>query len=326
MPAPDKLPLGRHLDFQAEAADDVAETVHARMSAKVVRIARDGASINATGNRFNLSSSVLWSCSYGVPLRLRFPAGQDLRIQFQRRGIGATHAGKALVAINDRQSCIYAGEADVDFGEDFRQVAWRVPTEVLERKLSALTGRILSQRLEFDPVLDLSTPQSRALLRMLDSLLDLIETGNPSAAKLLQAELESALLVSLLCSAQHNYRAWLEQDAPRPAPAQVRRAEKFIEENWNKPITLEDVVAASGASARSVFRGFREYRCYTPLQFIRNVRLEHAKRLLQDPDNRLSVTQIAMDCGFADITRFSKDFARAFGLPPSGFRKGGIPS
>ena len=87
--------------------------------------------------------------------------------------------------------------------------------------------------------------------------------------------------------------------------------------NWDKPITLEDIVTASGASARSVFRAFRQSRGYTPLQFRKHIRLLRAKQLLHDESAALSVTEVALICGFPDLSRFSKDFSRAFGVAPS---------
>ena len=306
-----------HLAFQAASFSDLADAVQAKLSAQVMSARQGREQINARAHRWILQSSALWTCSYGLPIRLKFPEGRDLRVQFRRKGQGATRAGRETVAVDEHQSCIYAGAAEVDFGEDFTQVAWRVPVDALERKLTALTGFIVTRPLEFEPVLNLQTPESKALLRVLDSLLDVIGAGGQDTPGILQSELESALMVALLCSGQHNFRTQLERDSLRPAPWQVRRAESFIEANWEKPITLEDIVDATGASARSVYRGFKEYRGYTPLQFVKHVRLQQAKRLLQQGDGTVSVTKAAMACGFADISRFSKDFSRAFGMPPS---------
>jgi transcriptional regulator GlxA family with amidase domain len=155
------------------------------------------------------------------------------------------------------------------------------------------------------------------MLHVLASLLEITHAGPAASARLLRSELESALLVALLCAARHNYRDVLERDFPAAAPRQVHRAESFIEANWDKPITVDNIVEASGASARSVFRAFRQSRGYTPLQFAKQIRLQHAKRLLQDCDSTKKVTEVALTCGFSDLSRFSKDFSRAFGVAPS---------
>lgn len=311
------MPLSGHPNFRAETLDRLSELLHERLSAKISKVLKEP-SIDARGNRCDLPTSVLWSCSYSVPLRLKFPEGQHLRVQFWRRGLGATQTQKEVIAVHQGQSCISVAEAEVDFGDDFAQLAWRIPLESLERKLAALTGCSITRRLEFDPALTLTTPQSRAMLQILDLLLGVIDAGPPAAAaKSIKSELESALVVSLLCAARHSYRDLLDRDCPAAAPWQVRRAECFIEMNWDKPITLEDIVTASGASARSVFRAFRQSRGYTPLQFRKHIRLLRAKQLLHDESAALSVTEVALICGFPDLSRFSKDFSRAFGVAPS---------
>ena len=56
-------------------------------------------------------------------------------------------------------------------------------------------------------------------------------------------------------------------------PWQVRRAEQFIEANWDQPITIEAVVAATNVSARSLFSAFKAGRGYSPMDFVKRVRL-----------------------------------------------------
>ena len=303
--------------FRTRSVDRLSEIVQTSFAATITKLVRKDAEIDARGDRFELPSTVLWSCSYGMPIRLRFPEGEQLRVQFQRRGFGATHAGKEVIAVDQRQSCIFGGEAEVDFGDGYAQVAWRVPVDALRRKLSVLTGCSITHPLAFDPVLNLTTPQSRSMLHVLESLLGIIDAEPAVSARLLRSELESALLVALLCAARHNYRDVLDRGVPAAAPWQVRRAESFIEANWDKPITIDDIVEAGGASARSVFRTFRQSRGYTPLQFAKQIRLRHAKRLLEDRDSTNNVTEVALTCGFSDLSRFSKDFSRAFGVAPS---------
>lgn len=317
----DTLPLGAHPSFRVGTISQVAETVHNKLSATVVQAGGGRQRLDARGNVFDLPASSLWACSYGMPLRLRFPEGQPFRIQFRRRGAGEVRIQRNALAVDAAQSVIYAGGAEVDFGEDFEQVVWRAPPNLLVRKLAALTGSAVVKRLEIAPVLPLGTPQAQAMLRTLDALLMLSEAGTAAATKIMAGELENALLVGLLFSTQHNYRELLDRSAPAAAPWQVYRAESFMEANWDQSIRLEDIVAATGASARSLFRAFRQSRGYTPWQFLKQVRLLHAKRLLQDTEQDLSVTEIGLMCGFADLSSFSKEFSCAFGMPPSHERR-----
>ena len=64
---------------------------------------------------------------------------------------------------------------------------------------------------------------------------------------------------------------------PWIAPASVRRAERFIEDNAENAIGLADVASAAGVSARSLQLAFRRFRDTTPMAHLRAIRLELAR-------------------------------------------------
>jgi AraC-like DNA-binding protein len=57
----------------------------------------------------------------------------------------------------------------------------------------------------------------------------------------------------------------------------------------------------------------------TPHQYLVRARLRRAVSLLADEER--SVTDIALDVGFADLSNFIRTFKRAAGLSPHGFRR-----
>ena len=57
----------------------------------------------------------------------------------------------------------------------------------------------------------------------------------------------------------------------------------------------------------------------TPHQYLVRARLRRAARLLADEER--SITDIALDVGFADLSNFVRTFHRAAGVSPSGFRR-----
>ena len=109
----------------------------------------------------------------------------------------------------------------------------------------------------------------------------------------------------------------LERQPPSIAPWQVRRVEDYIAANWDQPIGVEDLAAATGASVRSIFRTFKQCRGYSPMEFVKQVRLRRAHEMLTCGDTTTSVTDVAFACGFGDLGRFSKDYRARFGALPS---------
>lgn len=106
-------------------------------------------------------------------------------------------------------------------------------------------------------------------------------------------------------------------DARAPASWQVRRVEEYIEANWDKPITIKELAHRTGVGVRSIFITFKKARGYTPMAFLQRVRLEHARRMLQTPNEQTSVTAVSLICGFHNAGHFAGHYRRAFNELPS---------
>jgi AraC-like DNA-binding protein len=107
------------------------------------------------------------------------------------------------------------------------------------------------------------------------------------------------------------------------APAADRRravtAALWLDEHSHEPIDLETAAAEVGLSAFHFLRLFARVIGVTPHQYMVRSRLRHAARLLAD-DAR-SITDIALDVGFSDLSNFVRTFHRAAGVSPRSFRR-----
>jgi len=84
-------------------------------------------------------------------------------------------------------------------------------------------------------------------------------------------------------------------------------------------IDLATQAERAGLSAWHYLRLFAAVLGVTPHQYLVRCRLRHAARLLADDDR--SVTDIALDVGFADLSNFVRSFRRAAGVSPRAFRR-----
>lgn len=307
--------------FSAASTDELRDRIDTTLRARVLDFPRQQLEGPIHAHKLSLPRSEFWYCAYGVPLTLQFPEADYYRLQVPQGGRGETRVGCRTSSVGNDRSCVSASDATISFGENFSQLVWRIPTDLLVRKLSLLIDRPLGARLEFDLDYDLSSPTALPLAGMLNAALDVAALGDRPGAKMQMTEIEEAMATALLCSARHNYRAIMDDPVSGAAPWQVARVENYIEANWNKPLQIEELVAETGASARSIFRTFKHYRGYSPMDFLKRRRLEHAMLLLGDPACEKSVTDIAFDCGFNDLSRFSRDFLAAFGVKPSAVRR-----
>ena len=93
----------------------------------------------------------------------------------------------------------------------------------------------------------------------------------------------------------------------------------WIDANSQREIDLEDAASEAGISPFHFLRLFSSVLGVTPHQYLVRSRLRHAARLLAD-DN-ISVTDIAYDVGFGDLSNFVRTFHRAAGVSPRKFRE-----
>jgi AraC-like DNA-binding protein len=106
----------------------------------------------------------------------------------------------------------------------------------------------------------------------------------------------------------------LEATTPGFGPALAHMRAHFQHE-----ITNRRLASLSNMSLRAFERRFRAAFHLTPQRFLRKLRLRIASRTLVYTDDSLS--EVALNCGFADQSHFSREFRRQFGRTPREYRE-----
>ena len=70
-------------------------------------------------------------------------------------------------------------------------------------------------------------------------------------------------------------------------------------------------------SARALFKAFAKERGTTPMEFLKNYRLEQARNLLDHPNERTTVLSSSQRCCFSNQGHFARDYRLKFGELPS---------
>lgn len=100
----------------------------------------------------------------------------------------------------------------------------------------------------------------------------------------------------------------------------IRRAMLLMEQHLTEPLPIAAIAARLSISTRQLERLFQEALRMRPLAFYRMLRLRYARWLLDRTDR--SITDIALDSGFADGAHFSRQFKAFHGITPSDARCG----
>jgi AraC-like DNA-binding protein len=94
---------------------------------------------------------------------------------------------------------------------------------------------------------------------------------------------------------------------------------QIMEANFCFNLSLGDFAKLCNRSLSTFKRDFQCVYGDPPGRWLTGKRLEYAAVLLRDPE--LQVTQVALQCGFEDLSHFSRAFKARFGSSPARFRK-----
>lgn len=158
----------------------------------------------------------------------------------------------------------------------------------------------------------------RGMRRLLfEQTLDLPTTGAQMLALTLRLFVDVARILA----------SPLDETAPGPVPQvahgsdSVTRMRSYVEdlaENFFEATNLDAAASTLGLSRRRFTQLFREVAGTSWLAYVRRLRIDHAKKLLESTDR--TVLSVAFECGFEDLSTFYRAFKRETGDSPNKWR------
>jgi len=264
----DNFPLIRSRDIE-----EVCEAI-ARIYAKPVLVPAAGSeTFNAALNNCRLQHVEFTYCAYGTAVGVEFPETGFVSELLPIRGAGEVVCGKTSATLTAGYSLVFSSNAahHVNYSADYEHIVLRISVRTLARKLEAMTGKAISEPLQFAPLQRSTHPAAQMLRQYFPLLIQTLTRARPPFPDWWVTQTEQLLMTLFLCGHRHSYSHLLERDVADAAPREVRLVEEYIEANANRAITLEDLADVSGVSAFSLFRSFKKIRGYSPMEFLRRV-------------------------------------------------------
>lgn len=241
----------------------------------------------------------------------------------------AIHAGPSVLVTCQRGGYRHAGRAvygDIDIIPAGTPSVWEMKgrdTALLLRLSTALL-RAAAQELGADP----DQLEIRNRFQMRDEAIENIgwalkaelEAGYPSGRLYLDGMAFSLAARLVRC---HSSLAAAQEHRPngRMAGARLRRVLAYIEDNLAKNLSLVGLATVAELGVSHLKSSFRESTGLPVHQYVIRRRVERAKKLLRD--GKLSISQVALEAGFAHQSHLARHLKRLAGVSPRDFRQGG---
>lgn len=315
-----KDPLSRFPGVRTQDVGELRQRLSGLFSVRSIDIER-GAQRDFDGhlNHCELPNVGLSYARYGAAVTVSL-AHTDVFLQgFPLRGGGSLVVDGSEALISRGYGAVGGPGAEVKlkYSPDFENLIVRITPQALTRKLSALLGRPVDPPLRIATDLSPDPAAAAAQFRLVEFVVGELDRNDAALPPLVLAELEQALIVAFLCSNHHNYSHLLGGQPLPSAPRQVRRVEEYVEQNWDQPITIEALALVANTSVRSLFYSFKKSRGVSPMTFVKQVRMRHARTMLANADPATSVTSVAFACGFSNLGHFAKYYYSTYGERPS---------
>jgi AraC-like DNA-binding protein len=125
-----------------------------------------------------------------------------------------------------------------------------------------------------------------------------------------------AQLIELLVFISRTYAEHRELSPTDPGAAAFRGSLRYLDDNFYRPIKIEELAGLANMSYRSYTEQFKRRTGKTVTQYLTERRVEYAKRLMLETDDILFAS---VEAGFGDLTHFYRVFKKFAGVTPKQF-------
>ena len=217
-------------------------------------------------------------------------------------GKGISHGyknadGLLLCNIMYRHESVFTQESDISGLSGFQAL---FVLEPLFTKEHGFNSRLKLRHGDFDEV-----------RRITDSMLDEFKSKRGGRRSMIYSQFMTlAVMLSRLYS--------FDAEFSKPDVINIAKAASYIERHLSEDISTAQLAKISNYSQRHFIRLFTSTYGATPLNFITKLRIKNACALLRSSD--LTITEIAIRCGFGSGNYFSRIFKQATGITPREYR------
>ena len=269
--------------------------------------------------------------AYGGDLSVAVPeGGATYTVSIPLSGTVRVDSGRERAYCAGDSGAITSPSRDTLFrmSDHAQRLSISLDRQLLEGHLERLCQHHVSGSISFKPGIDFGSGHGLVLRAAVQSLAEHARGGvNPLDDPMYHAHFEDTVIGALLLNQQHSFSHRLGRDGGTVMSRDVRRAIDFIHGHLEDPLTLSDLVRASGVPARTLNEHFRAMTGFPPMSYLRRERLRAIRRVLET-DPAATVTTVAMRFGFVHLGRFAAEYRRMFGEIPSETRRaafGGNP-
>jgi len=254
---------------------------------------------------FGRTASMPWEDAYLIALQLRSCPDHDLF--FDGRYVRPQNYHAGVTSIYDLRT-----DPVADLRDPYHSIMFYLPRKSLD-SIAETTGAAPVEELRHQPGVSVDDPVVHHLLSSL-----LPAALNPDASHPFFLDHVALALTAHLAYRYGGMQVSRQKYRGGLAKWQERRVKELIRETKDE-LPLSRLADECGLSVRHFIRAFKQSTGVTPHRWLLKDRVDRALNLLKH--SRLPLTDIALRCGFADQSHFTRVFTGLVGMSPGMWRR-----
>ena len=238
-------------------------------------------------------------------------------------GLGLTVQGGKRVTVGDEIFNYEAGQSLITT-VDLPVVSYVTRASSVEPYLGVrleLDARVIAQlvaEMEFAAQLQISTTRAMSVMTLDEGLKDALTRlirllAEPQLIPHLAPLIQQEIAVRLL-NGEHgpNLRRLVAIGSPSQ---QIAKVVTWLKQHYTEDVPMDDLAAKAHMSPSTFRQHFRTVAGMSPLQYLKNLRLQDARQLMLNEN--LDAGSAAVRVGYESASQFSREYSRLFGEPPN---------
>jgi AraC-like DNA-binding protein len=240
---------------------------------------------------------------------LSLPLSGEQELSIAGRQLRSNPQRGVIVSPNQSQRLSITG--------DCRKLQVVISSLAMRKTLEEMLQRPTERPLRFEPEMDASDGASASWWRMVRHFNEEMEHSELFGQAVFNRDLERALVKGLILAQPNNYSEELRRCLGEKLPHYLLRARDYLQANAREALRLDDLEQAAGVSRFKLFDGFRKHFGCSPMTYLKHYRLHAVREEILAAGGPRSISEIAMNWGFAHLGRFAGDYRKLFGETPS---------
>ena len=286
-----------------------------------MRIQGDSGGIDSLFNGVVCDDFAIVRLCHSVPVTIEPETNDFYLVQHKLSGGGRVQNGAARVEMTSGIITVSSpGKATlVELDPSSLSIVVKLPRQKLESHLQDLLQRTIRQPVAFSMRMEAHSSIAMSWAQAVQHVCDQYESLNQNSGMGNRCGNTFAeYMIGLLLHMQpHNYTDSLLHEEPGVSPRHVRSAVDFIHGHLAEHIGMLMLAKHSGVSARTLQANFRRYLGISPMEYVREQRIQYVHRELLYVNTDIRVTDIFTKYGIYNFGRFACAYRKRYGCLPS---------